>query len=320
MLLVVLWTVNYLLGFITVTAVAPAIQRDAGAAVVLPLVMCLAWWGANYCSLIAGTQMAEIAGYRKQKLNKHIASTLTHLINKSVGRKIPYIATLAVIIGSSYVLSQGLVEIEGVTEEHNQKRIFLLLHALPVWFFVVRFIATLTDITLLVKKYLHKHLSIQLFEVEEIAPVCKIVLANFLMATMLLATYPINIVFVELPPIDQFITLFFSVVLLGFLVVPIFITRNTLKYHQSRALERINEALRERVGDESFDELQRRLVDSDDKLQYVSDLLMVRKEVMSAPLWPLTAPFTIKMLLLMLLPFLTWVGAGIISQVVKLWL
>ena len=82
-------------------------------------------------------------------------------------------------------------------------------------------------------------------------------------------------------------------------------------------LTRINDSLKIEISPEKRVSVTRRLVDNDSRLQFISDLLTVRTEIERAPSWPLTFPFTLKIFALILLPMLSWTGAGLVSQVIK---
>lgn len=109
---------------------------------------------------------------------------------------------------------------------------------------------------------------------------------------------------------------------ISFLIVlilfqPILEAHNVVDKRRSLTLARINDSLKIEMSPEKRFSVTRRLVDDDNRLQFISDLLTVRTEIERAPSWPLTLPFTLKILALILLPMLSWTGAGLVSQLIK---
>jgi hypothetical protein len=101
------------------------------------------------------------------------------------------------------------------------------------------------------------------------------------------------------------------------LVVSHFFVRKVIKKRKEIMLQRINQSLNEQMLMNTESNAYRRLVDDETRLQFISDLLIVRKEVNQAPLWPMSMPFTVKMMLILMLPILSWMGAGFVSQFLK---
>ena len=148
-------------------------------------------------------------------------------------------------------------------------------------------------------------------------PLCKLVLHNFCLSSILLALYSITFLFVEVPVTDAVLLSVISLLIVLLLFQPIWEVHSVVAKRRSLALARINDSLKTEISPEKRVSETRRLVDDDTRLQFISDLLTVRTEMERAPSWPLTLPFTLKILVLILLPMLSWTGAGLMSQLIK---
>jgi hypothetical protein len=146
-----------------------------------------------------------------------------------------------------------------------------------------------------------------------------VVIVNFLLSFLTISAYSINGLFVDIPDTDKYVVLTVCLVIAFFLLSPIYLIRKVIKKRKEMMLERINESLNEQILVNSDGSSYRRLVDNDIRLQFISDLLIVRKEVNQAPLWPMSVPFAVKMMLILMLPVLSWMGAGFVSQFLKVW-
>lgn len=148
-------------------------------------------------------------------------------------------------------------------------------------------------------------------------PLCKLVLHNFCLTSILLAIYSVTFLFVDVPLTDAMLLSVISLLIVLLLLQPILEVHSVVSKRRSLTLARINESLKMETSPEMRVTETRRLVDDDTRLQFISDLLTVRTEVERAPSWPLTLPFTLKILVLILLPMLSWTGAGLMSQLIK---
>lgn len=169
----------------------------------------------------------------------------------------------------------------------------------------------------IIKRHLQKHFRIRLFEMEKLMPLCKLVLHNFCLTSILLAIYSVTFLFVDVPLTDAMLLSVISLLIVLLLLQPILEVHSVVSKRRSLTLARINESLKMETSPEMRVTETRRLVDDDTRLQFISDLLTVRTEVERAPSWPLTLPFTLKILVLILLPMLSWTGAGLMSQLIK---
>ncbi|OJF67676.1 hypothetical protein BK026_02110 [Alteromonas sp. V450] len=228
-------------------------------------------------------------------------------------KALPYIFVCALVVSIGYVFSQGIAD--KVTEQ--PKRVFLLLQAVPIWLAGLSLFSSNIIVLRFIKRHLQKHFRVRLFEMEEMMPLCKLVLHNFCLTSILLAIYSVTFLFVDVPLTDAMLLSVISLLIVLLLLQPILEVHSVVSKRRSLTLARINESLKMETSPEMRVTETRRLVDDDTRLQFISDLLTVRTEVERAPSWPLTLPFTLKILVLILLPMLSWTGAGLMSQLIK---
>ncbi|TRY30377.1 hypothetical protein [Aliiglaciecola sp. M165] len=316
-----LWLFNYSLGFISIEQDRTSVlARDAGAAVVLPLLTALLWWSRNVCIVSCANSLGYIASHRRTRKQSKLVHHFEKIIINRLSKLNAVIAVLAAMIATLYLSSEGLFNVQETSVyQVSEYRYLLLLQALPLWFCLLSYITTLYFILRLVFLYCSKYMRVRLFEVEEMSPICDLIVVNFLFATLLISTYPINSFFVDIPKTDQFLMLFFAIIIAGILLVPIYWVQSVIRLRKDRSLTRVNDSLNAQLDKNHTQSAQRRLVDDDVRLQYISDLLVVRKEIQRAPVWPMNVPFALKMLFILTIPLLSWTGAGIISQMIKPW-
>jgi hypothetical protein len=319
--LIVAWFLNYFLGFISfVYDPNSVLARDAGAAFTLPLMICLLWWGKRMCLTVGAKNLAFVASHRHRRNNQRLFILFMHIMQRKIRRLQPYLILTATAISFTYLYSEALFIVSDSSSSPSQYRFILLLQALPFWICILNFIAVLLIIYRLTNIYLTKYWKVRLFEIEIMGPICNMVVVNFLVSALLISVYPINALFVTLPETDRIALLFFSFFSASLLLYPILLVQRAFKKRKEQTLVRINSALNQQIEHPASETDCRRLVDDDIRLQFVADLLVVRKEVHRAPMWPMDLPFTIKMSVILMLPMASWVGAGIISQIIKPWI
>ena len=306
--------VNYYLGFISfnfqVTSLA---ARDAATALIAPLLVAFAWW-ASYKTLYSSAfYLSFLLSHRRKKSRARLAETLRFTFFSQLLKALPYIFVCALLVSSGYVFSQGIAD--KITEQ--PKRVVLLLQAIPMWLTGLSLFSSNIIVLRFIKRHLQKHFRVRLFEMEEMMPLCKLVLHNVCLLSILLAIYSITFLFVEVPLTDAVLLSVISLLIVLLLFQPILEVHSVVAKRRSLALARINDSLKTEISPEKRVSETRRLVDDDTRLQFISDLLTVRTEIERAPSWPLTLPFTLKILVLILLPMLSWTGAGLMSQLIK---
>ena len=314
------WAVNYLFGFMSFEYPRQSgLARDAGTAAVLPVITALLWWGRTVCTSSGIKALSYVASHRRSRNTNKLAATFEYIIYINVKKFRPIIFIFASLIAFNYLYWEGLFSTLENEVQQNTYRYILLLQAFPFWFCVINFIVLLIVIFQLSKIYITKYLRIRLFEIEELSPLCNVVIVNFLMCFVAVSSYTINGLFFDLPVVDKYLIFISCLILAFFLLFPIFLVRKVVKKRKEISLERINQALNDQILANTEENQRRRLVDDETRLQFISDLLIVRKEVNQAPLWPMTVPFAAKMMFILTMPILSWMGAGLVSQLIKAW-
>lgn len=314
------WVVNYLLGFISFEYPRhSALARDAGSAVVIPLVTALLWWGRQISKSFAVNALSYVASHRRRRKSNKLAKTFEHIICANLKKYRLIIIVCASLMASNYLYWGGVLSSSDHSLQIGEYRYILLIQAWPLWFCIFNYFLELIVVFQLSKVYLTKYFRVRLFEIEELGPLCNVVIVNFLISFLAVSTYTINGLFFDLPDVDIYLILHSCLILALFLLLPVFLVRKVIKERKEYMLERINQALNEQMLANTEGRSFRRLVDDETRLQFISDLLIVRKEVNQAPLWPMSVPFTIKFMLILMLPILSWMGAGFVSQFIKVW-
>jgi len=104
-------------------------------------------------------------------------------------------------------------------------------------------------------------------------------------------------------------------VTLYLLFFPIFKVREAVVMRKQLALERIRDALKSAT--KSDDLKKRRLTDSVKRLEEINNLVGVREEISRTREWPITMPLGIRVLLIVLVPPISWVGASLVEWLVE---
>ncbi len=312
--LFIVLSMNFYLGFISLDYEATSLAaRDAGTALTAPILVAFAWWASHQTLESSAIYLSFLLSHRRKKSRLRLVDTVRLTFISQQSKVLPYIVVIAVCVASGYVFSQGIAD--KVTEQ--PKRLFLLVQAIPMWISGLLLFTSNIIVLRFIKRHLEKHFRIRLFEMEKLMPLCKLVLHNFCLASVLLAIYSITFLFVEVPLTDAMLLSVISFLLVLLLLQPILEVHHVVAQKRSLALARINDSLKIEISPENRISATRRLVDNDGRLQFISDLLTVRTEIERAPSWPLTLPFTLKIFALILLPMLSWTGAGLVSQLIK---
>lgn len=302
------------MGYISFSYPRDSLQaRYAGAALIMPLITAAAWWGCRFCLLNASTNLGKVIGHRRKKTSSQLSRILTKHLEHALRLAMPCILILATFIGAAYLYIDGLfVAVPGDT-----KQIFLMIQVLPLWTAILALIYCTFIVFRLMSKHIRHYLRVRLFEIERLQPLGNLVVVNFLFSSALLSLYLINTLVVDVPTSDLLIIIGLLGVILSSLLYPMWLLRSVLADRKSSTLERINSSLNFQLGNSHVHDKDRRLVDDKERLQHISDLLTVRKEITDEPLWPVNLPFTIKLAGLISLPIVSWIGAGLVSQFLK---
>jgi hypothetical protein len=213
------WVVNYFFGFISLEYSRQSIlARDAGAAVVLPLLTALLWWGKLVSTSFTIKALSYVASHRRRRNTTKLAKTFELIIDTNLKKFRLIILVCASLIAFNYLYWGGVF-----APLQNQFRYILLLQALPLWLCIINFFAALIVSFHFSKMYITKYLRIRLFEIEELGPLCNVVIVNTLICFVAISTYTINGLFFDLPDVDKYIMLLGCLVLVFFLLSPIFL-------------------------------------------------------------------------------------------------
>ncbi len=311
---VIMLTINGLLGFISFSYSPESLAaRDAGAAFVLPVLTAMAWWGYRFNVVKAAQYLAPVISHRRRNSVSRIQGWLIRLLVSRVEQVRWALVIAALVLSSAYLISQGITD----TLAEQPVRIILLIQAFPLWLAVLH-VLTANILTLkFLKKHLNEYFRVRLFEIERLRPVCHLVVTNFLVASLLITVYSLNALFITLPLTDALLMLVFSLVILMVLIQPVIEMSKIVGTRREMTLSRINDTLKIQLQNAAPNKDDRRLVDNTERLQFISDLLTVRKEISNAPVWPMNFPSTVKILVLMVLPLASWTGSGVVAQLMK---
>jgi hypothetical protein len=103
-------------------------------------------------------------------------------------------------------------------------------------------------------------------------------------------------------------------VTLYLLFFPIFKVRRIVSHRKQLALERIRDALKSATQSDEL--LKRRLTDSPKRLEEINNLVGVREEITRTKEWPISMPVGIRVVLVVLIPPISWISASIVDWLV----
>lgn len=312
---VVLLLLNVVVGYIFVPgpATTPEQYSDMGAALALPLI-------SGFCIFflpILGHK-AQISILKSAELS---GSSMRHakVYARHIKRAPQRMLRLAILVGASiaiiYLTSAGLLYIDSIDAVANLKRVPLLLQSVYFWIAIVLLLSSLSRITTLLTRFATNDLRIELFHIEELVPLANTVLWNIVSISAALALTPILWLGREIPRLDIPLVLGVMAVTLYLLFFPIFKVREAVVMRKQLALERIRDALKSAT--KSDDLKKRRLTDSVKRLEEINNLVGVREEISRTREWPITMPLGIRVLLIVLVPPISWIGASLVEWLVE---
>lgn len=309
------WTLNFQLGFLSEQNIASDMDaRDAGAALVLPALTAFLIMGNLAINKVGANALAQLSSVNKTWDTKRLKSHFTHFLNLNTIRCLKFVIVLAVVAASTYLIASGVLFYEST----NDMRVVLLLQAVPLWTSILLILNSIYNVYRVLRKILRYRLRLSLFEVEKLSPIGHFLITVFFIFCGALAIYALNILFIPLSTIDIALITVFSLIMLAALILPLNTLQTTLTQQKQEALQNLNLQLLEHIGQSNKAKTNRRLVDDHKRLQYVSDLLLVRKELSSQSSMPVSQSTVIKLMVLFFLPLLSWVGAGVVSQMLKI--
>ena len=214
----------------------------------------------------------------------------------------------------AYLAVEGLLYFDHLSVLDNLKRTPLIIQSVYFWIAVILVISSLVRITLLLTKYATRDLRIELFHIEELMPLADSVLWNTVSVSVALTLSPIFWLGREIPALDVSLILTVLLVTLYLLLFPIFRVRQIVSKRKKLALERIRDAFKSAT--KSDDMAKRRLTDSAKRLEEINNLVGVRKEITRTKEWPISLPVGVRLVLIVLVPPVSWVGASLVDWLV----
>lgn len=306
--------VNTLCGLIFMpdSSTTPEQYRDIGAALALPVIS-----GFCFFFLPILGRKAQVSVLQSARLS---GSSMRHarVYAHQIGR-VPLLSIrLAVFAGSvsalAYLAVEGLLYFDHLSVLDNLKRTPLIIQSIYFWIAVILVISSLVRITLLLTKYATRDLRIELFHIEELMPLADSVLWNTVAVSVALTLSPLFWLGREIPTLDISLILTVLAVTLYLLLFPIFRVRHIVSKRKKLALERIRDALKSATR--SDDKAKRRLTDSTKRLEEINNLVGVRKEITRTKEWPISVPVGVRLVLIVLVPPISWVGASLVDWMV----
>ncbi|MFC6439534.1 hypothetical protein [Bowmanella sp. JS7-9] len=306
---------NWLLGLLAFNSVPyDSVQaKDAGAALAFPIISGFMIFSFQFClrSLANSISLLSHTKVRKQKIEYR----LWLFFEQKIKRNIPQLLTLSAFLTSSYLIANGLVFSNDNEGGIEVLRLYLFVQCFFFWLMLCTLIYTLYFSTRTLLHYINFRVRIRLFQLEMLTPALKTGWINFVVTSLVISLQPLFWIHSSPPNIDMFFIIFALISSLFFFGYPVININRTMSNKKSMAVQRINSAIDEALH--SGPKQYRRLVDNDQKLQYVSDLLTVRQEILETKTWLLDFPFMIRIGLLIFIPAFSWIASSIIDNLVK---
>lgn len=307
-----LWLINILIGLLTFTPSTELEKSEAQNAFIVPMMLGVCWWGIRVVRSYSQHTLSKVITHNHAHHQARLSILLRQLLERKTSKALPVLVILSMPIVGFYSYVNGAFD--GLSLLDN--RLALVLQAWSMWsvFFVLMYTVFLGQ--RIISLHVRKKIRIKLFEIEQFSPFCQLILANFFLPCFIITLVAATAVLNPYSDIDLIVTSVTLTVVFCFLSYPIVSIRQTLGRRRELMLERLNEALNIQMEPDNINN-KRRLVDDFERLQFVADLLAVRKEINNISLWPMDMPFAYKMAILALVPIFSWIGAGIVSQLLK---
>ena len=119
----------------------------------------------------------------------------------------------------------------------------------------------------------------------------------------------------SIPVLDIFLVMAVLLVILYLLFFPILRVKRIVSAKKELALRRISDALKSATRSEN--QSKRRLKESSKRMEDINNLVGVRRELTETKEWPITLPVGIRLVLLVLTPLASMVGATLVEQMVQ---
>jgi hypothetical protein len=314
------WFLNYQLGFFSFaqTSSEPAL-RDASAAFVAPLLTAALIYSNALVIQLGSRSLACISIINNKREYSKAKRRFTNFILRFQLLNLKLTPLIAACFAISYLYLSGIPD----ANPEQDYRWVLFAQIFPFWTLLVMLVFSIYKVHQSLRLLLSKFARISLFESEKLKPISDFLFASFFIYCTLNSIYLLVTLFVELLWLDIAILGIISLITLVALIAPLNIMQTTIRTQKESTISAINALLSEQLTiqnhhNESNDGHIRRLVDDVSRLQHASDLLLVRQEVKSMSTLPVTLPTMMKFLLILLIPLFSWVGAGVVSQLLKL--
>ena len=307
-----MWLINITFGLMSFSPVGSIEIKDTQSSFVLPLVAAIAWWGIRVITVYGEESLAKVITHGHSQHLPRVRKWLKGFLRAKAKRTLPFIVIGTIPLVSYY----GLVNEVFANNYGINYRAILFFQA---WFFWISFFFLLHVVYTgqrVITMHLRKKLRIRLFEIEQFSPICQLIIVNFLIPSLIITVITASAIANPYSEFDLILACIGLMVTVCFLTYPMLTIRRMLGMRREQSLERINRTLNVQIELEEMTN-NRRLVDDHDRLQFVSDLLSVRKEINSISLWPMDMPFAAKMAMVAMIPIMSWVGAGLVSQLLK---
>lgn len=295
--------------------------REVGTMLIVPFLTFIFWVSKRFSIKVTFKNLALIASHRRRRSSEVLESNFEKLLT----RKLKSPKWLLLVLAACLAVVDSQFDFFYVSSTaYFQSGAFnglILLQLVFFWMTLLNFAFTLYLSTNLCRIYTLRYSRVQLIEVEELTPLSSIVMMNFLLVSIPLCFYPLYSLFTTMNAHDKYILLALALASLGWTIHPLIMIYKNINVRKTNALSYLNFEIKQqlRLPENALDKTDRqnRLVDSEARVQRLSDLLLLKKELINVPTLPLNVPFAIKLFLLLLLPLLSWVGAGTLSTLLK---
>jgi len=303
---------NIVLGLLDISASTNADKLETQTALVIPIIAAFSWWGIRVGISLIETCLSQMITFAHKHHYDNTKQWLHVHIEKSIQKATPLVFFASFVVVTYYGLVNDVVR----NFLDLDTRIVLFFQAWVAWFLFFKLLLVVYLGQKLIAQHLQKKRRIRIFEVEQFTHVCQLMIVNFFIPSTLITLTGLIAFFLHSSPIDMYVAALALLIVLTFTLYPAYLIRKVLGQQREKTLTRINETLNIQMESKHLND-KRRLVDDFERLQFVSDLLAIRKEVNGISLWPINLPFTVQIAILAFIPILSWTGAGIVSQVLK---
>ena len=290
----------------------PEQYRDLGAALAFPFISGLCFSFLPVLSRRAQASILESARLTGSSM-RHAVVYAQHA-NRVPRLSFRFAAIAGSTVAISYMAIQGLLYDSQIGLLGNLNRAPLTIQSIYFFVAVVLLSTSLVRFTVLLTRFAARDLRIELFYIEELMPLADAVLWNVISISAALALSPIFWLGRAIPVLDISLVLVVLAVTLYSLFFPIFKVRHIVSQRKQLALERIRGALKSATHSDEL--LKRRLTDSPVRLEEINNLVGVREEIARTKELPISLPVGIRVVLVVLIPPISWVSASIVDWVV----